>query len=109
VDIPYHYVVAPNGEVYAARPVQLAGDTNTDYDPNGHLLVMLLGNFEEQEPTAEQWDATVRVVAQLLKQHGLDASVIGAHRHFSNQTVCPGAKLFARFEELRAAVAARSP
>jgi N-acetylmuramoyl-L-alanine amidase len=108
-DIPYHYVVAPDGLVYAARPVQIAGDTNTDYDPRGHLLVMLLGNFEEQEPTVAQWHSTVLLMAQTLKQHGLDASVMGAHRHFSSQTVCPGAKLFARFEELRAAVASRSP
>ncbi len=108
-DIPYHYVVAPDGLVYAARPVQIAGDTNTDYDPRGHLLVMLLGNFEEQEPTAEQWHSTVLLIAQLLKQHGLNASALGAHKHFSSQTVCPGAKLYARFDELRAAVASRSP
>jgi hypothetical protein len=104
-DIPYHYVVAPDGRVYAARPVQIAGDTNTEYDPRGHLLVMLLGNFEEQEPTASQWHSAVVLVAHLLKQHGLDASVLGAHRHFSNQTVCPGSKLLKRFEELRVAVA----
>jgi hypothetical protein len=104
-DIPYHYVVAPDGLVYAARPVQRAGDTNTDYDPHGHLLVMLLGNFEEQEPTLAQWRSTVLLLAQLLKQQGLALSALGAHRHFSGQTVCPGAKLFARFEELRTAVA----
>ena len=107
VDIPYHYVVSPEGGVYAARPAAIAGDTNTEYNPTGHLLVMLLGNFEEQLPTQAQWDSTVAVVAQLLAQYGLDATAIGSHRDFSAQTVCPGANLYARLDELRAAVAAR--
>jgi N-acetylmuramoyl-L-alanine amidase len=106
VDIPYHYIVAPDGRVYAGRPLTMAGDTNTDYDPQGHALVMLLGNFEVQEPTPEQWRSTVQLITQLLQAHGLDASALGAHRHFTAQTVCPGANLIKRFEELRRAVAA---
>jgi N-acetylmuramoyl-L-alanine amidase len=104
VDIPYHYVVAPDGAVYAARPVAIAGDTNTDYDPQGHLLVMLLGNFEEQQPTSQQWQSTVVLAAQVLDHFGLATSAMGAHRDHSGQTVCPGANLMKRFEELRAAV-----
>jgi hypothetical protein len=107
VDIPYHYVVAPDGAVYAARPVSIAGDTNTDYDPRGHLLVMLLGNFEEQEPTAAQWQSTVVLAAQMLDQYHLPMAAMGAHREHSGQTVCPGANLMKRFDELRAAVAAQ--
>jgi hypothetical protein len=106
-DIPYHYVVAPDGVVYAARPSGLAGDTNTEYDPTGHLLVMLLGNFEEQQPTEAQWDATVALVARLLAEHGLPATAIGSHRDYSAQTVCPGANLYRRLEEFRVQVAAR--
>jgi N-acetylmuramoyl-L-alanine amidase len=108
VDIPYHYIVSPDGQVYAARPVTIAGDTNTDYNPRGHLLVMLLGNFEVQEPTPEQWRSTVQLMAQLLIQHRIDASAIGAHRHFASNTVCPGANFYKRFDELRAAVAAQA-
>jgi hypothetical protein len=108
VDIPYHYIVAPDGQVYAARPVTIAGDTNTAYDPHGHLLVMLLGNFEEQEPTPEQWRSTVRLIAQLLDEHRIDASAVGAHRHFASNTVCPGANFYKRFDELRAAVVAQA-
>jgi N-acetylmuramoyl-L-alanine amidase len=107
VDIPYHYIVAPDGQVYAARPVTIAGDTNTSYDPRGHLLVMLLGNFEEQEPTPEQWRSTVQLIRQLLDEHRLDASSIGAHRHFAS-TACPGANFYKRFDELRAAVVAQA-
>lgn len=105
-DIPYHYVVAPNGQVFAARPWQMAGDTNTEYDPRGHVLVMLMGNFEVQHPTAEQWATSVELIAALQRSFGLAAGRIGTHSDHSTQTVCPGAHLLARMSELKAAVQA---
>ncbi|MFM8766293.1 MAG: peptidoglycan recognition family protein [Rubrivivax sp.] len=106
VDLPYHYIIGPDGTIYAGRSPDIAGDTNTEYDTQGHLQVMLLGNFEEQTVTPSQWDSTVQLLAHLLKTHGLSPARIGAHRHHSHQTVCPGADLMARFEELRRAVVA---
>lgn len=106
VDIPYHYIVAPDGQVYAARPVELPGDSNTDYDTRGHLQLMLLGNFELQQPTAAQWQATVALLAWLMREHGLGPERIGAHRDHSDQTVCPGAHLMQRFDALREQAAA---
>src|SRR3954468_18501745 len=96
IDVPYHYIIAPDGTIYAGLSPSIAGDTNTEYDTRGHLQVMLLGNFEEQVPTPQQWDSAVIVLAHLLKAHGLDPASIGAHRHRSNQTVCPGANLMSR-------------
>ena len=64
-DIPYHYIVAPDGTVYAARPWQIPGDTNTEYQPQGHALLMLLGNFEVQYPTEAQIQATAWLLARL--------------------------------------------
>lgn len=107
IDIPYHYVVAPDGLIYAARPWEISGDTNTEYDPRGHLLVMLLGNFEIQYPTPEQWNSTVGLIAQLQRRFGLDSNQIGTHRDYSTQTLCPGAHLFERLQELREAVKIR--
>lgn len=93
-DIPYHYVIAPDGTVYAARPETQAGDTNTEYDPRGHLLVMLLGNFEEVEPTKEALDSLAELLAFKAKQYGLDAGAIASHKDWSAQTVCPGKNLY---------------
>lgn len=106
-DLPYHYIVAPDGQVYEGRAEAVPGDTQTDYDPRGHLLVMLLGNFERQQPSAAQWDATVDLLVQLSRRHGLDAAALGMHRQFTAQTVCPGAHLAARIDELRSAVDTR--
>lgn len=89
-DIPYHYVIAPDGRIYAARPLAQAGDTNTEYDPRGHALVMLLGNFEEQQPTPAQLDAALALTTALAHRHGLGADAVASHKDFSHQTVCPG-------------------
>lgn len=108
VDVPYHYIIGPDGTIYAGRSPTVAGDTNTEYSTHGHVQVMLLGNFEEQTPTPQQWDSAVWMLAHLLKAHGLPPSSIGAHLHHSTQTACPGANLMKRFEELRVAAASAS-
>lgn len=97
-DIPYHYVVAPDGRIYAARPLSQAGDTNTEYDPQGHALVMLLGNFEEQQPTAAQLNAAVELTAWLVREHHLGIDAIASHKDYSTRTVCPGRNLYAYLE-----------
>jgi len=106
VDVPYHYIVAPDGAVYAGRDPQWAGDSNTDYNTLGQLQVMLLGNFEEQQPSPAQLQATARLLGQLLALHGLAPDRIRAHRHHTTQTVCPGEQLMLVFEDLRAQAAA---
>ena len=100
VDVPYHYIVAPDGAVYEGRSVQWAGDSNTDYDTQGHVQVMLLGNFEEQQPHVAQLRATASLLGQLMRTHSLGADRIVAHRHHTSQTVCPGENLMAVFEAL---------
>lgn len=105
-DIPYHYVIAPDGRIYTARPLALPGDTNTGYDTRGHALVMLLGNFEVQQATPAQLDSAVALMAALARQHGLSAEAIAAHRDYS-ETLCPGATLYPQLPALRAAVARR--
>ena len=94
-DIPYHYVIAQDGRIHAARPLTQAGDTNTEYDPRGHALVMLVGNFEEQQPTAAQLHAAVALTAWLAREHKLGLDAIASHKDHSAQSVCPGKNLYA--------------
>lgn len=100
-DIPYHYVIAPDGRVFEARPEPLPGDTNTGYDTRGHALIMLLGNFEEQQPTPAQLDATVALMTRLARRHGIGVDRIASHRDVSDGTVCPGANLWPLLPQLR--------
>lgn len=108
-DIPYHYVIAPDGRIYAARPEGVAGDTNTEYDPRGHLLIMLLGNFEEVEPTPQALAATAELMAWSAQRLGLGTDRIATHKDHSKQTVCPGKNLYRYVQSgwLKRAVQAR--
>jgi hypothetical protein len=99
LDIPYHYVIDLEGKVYAARPIEFAGDTNTEYDPAGHALIEVVGNFEEVEPNQQQLDAVVNVMAMLARKYGVSLDDIRSHRDHSDKTVCPGANLYRYVKE----------
>ncbi|MCY7389041.1 MAG: N-acetylmuramoyl-L-alanine amidase, partial [Burkholderiales bacterium] len=49
IDVPYHYVIDLDGRMYEGRDIRFAGDTNTSYDPSGHALIEVVGNFEDVE------------------------------------------------------------
>ena len=94
LDIPYHYIIDLEGRVYAGRDIAYAGDTNTEYDPSGHALIEVVGNFEEVEPNQQQLDAVVNLMARLAQKYTVPVEHIASHRDYSNNTVCPGANLY---------------
>ncbi len=97
-DVPYHYVIDPDGGIWEGRDIRYAGDTNTDYDPAGHALVVVLGNFEEEVPAERQLAAAADVMALLAARHGVPPDRIGGHRDHAAGTACPGRHL-ARYLE----------
>lgn len=100
-DLAYHFLVHVDGTVREGRPVEEAGDTNTNYDPAGHLLITLEGNFEEQEPTEAQLEAAAALVAWGSGQHRIPMDGVSGHRDHA-QTACPGERLFALLPGIRA-------
>ncbi|MBL8519669.1 MAG: N-acetylmuramoyl-L-alanine amidase [Betaproteobacteria bacterium] len=107
IDIPYHFVIDLDGRVYEARDIRLAGDTNTEYDPAGHALVMVLGNYEEIEPTPTQLAAVADTMAMLARRYRLGVDTIGSHRDHSKQTVCPGKHLYRYLQDGRLVAAVK--
>ena len=97
-DIAYHLIIDRHGNVYRGRPPWAKGNTFTDYDPRGHLLVMCLGNFEEQKPTKAMLAALVDVCAWGCKRFDVPPSRIHGHRDFAS-TACPGRHLYALIQD----------
>jgi len=91
-DIPYHYYVDLEGTIAEARDAGYAGDSNTAYDPAGHLLIVLEGNFENEYPTAPQMEALRRLVTWAAQRWDIPATRIGDHNDFAH-TACPGRRL----------------
>ncbi len=94
IDIPYHYMIDLQGRVYEARPEKYPGDTNTEYDPKGHLLICVIGNYEEQEPDSTQIESLAWMTAFAAYKHSLSLDVVASHKDYSGQTVCPGKNLY---------------
>jgi hypothetical protein len=93
-DIPYHFLIDPNGNVYEGRNVFTVGETATEYDPTGHLLITCMGNFEEQEISEEQLTSLINLIAYCCEKYSISPETIASHRDYSKITVCPGENLY---------------
>ena len=92
-DIPYHYLIAPDGTIVEARDWKYEPESNTKYPLNGVLNIELYGNFEEQRASVEQLRSLVGLIVYLKRDVGLDlpTEAIRGHRDAATQqTVCPG-------------------
>ena len=101
VDVAYHRAVDPAGNVYELRDPAVEGDSGTDYDTTGHLQLLCLGDYDQQEPTPVLLETLARLVAAECAARGLPLATLSAHRDHV-LTWCPGGALYARLEEVRA-------
>ena len=99
-DVPYHYYVAVDGSVAEGREWKYVGDTNTEYDPAGHLLVVVEGNFETDTLTTAQRRTLDALIPSLARHFHIETSKLAAHRDFA-VTKCPGRNLYAELPRLR--------
>ncbi len=103
-DVPYHYYVAVDGSVAEGREWDYVGDTNTEYNPAGHLLVVVEGNFETDTLTTAQRHTLDALVPTLAHHFHIVGSMLGGHRDFAD-TKCPGRNLYDEIPRLRTLIA----
>lgn len=99
-DIPYHFYIAVDGKIAEGRELKYVGDTNTEYDPAGHALVVLEGSFNKDEPSAAQVGSLKMMVAWLARKYKVPAENIKGHSDYA-KTICPGENLKKLLPELR--------
>lgn len=93
IDIPYHLMIDLSGTIYEARPLQYPGDTNTEYDPTGHALICVMGNYEHQVLSRQQLSSVIRLSAYLADRYTVPADRIKGHKDYA-ETLCPGKDLY---------------
>lgn len=103
-DLAYHFLVDRSGNVFEGRPWQYAGETFTEYDPDGHFLVCCEGDYGSQKPGAQQLKSVSSLFAWAAREFGIDPSEIGGHRDYA-ATSCPGDHLYERLSEIRSEAA----
>ena len=97
-DIPYHYLIAPDGTVFEGRSPLTVGETNTEYDPSGHLLISFLGNYEQQTLNDNLLDVLTRLIAKFCIQYNISPETIGGHKDYSKITSCPSENIYQYIE-----------
>lgn len=91
-DIAYHFMVDYAGRIWEGRSLLRQGAHVASQNSN-NIGVMLLGNFEEQDPAPAQLRALDKLVAILRKQYGIPRSSVFGHCDIG-ATLCPGRRLY---------------
>jgi N-acetyl-anhydromuramyl-L-alanine amidase AmpD len=107
-DVPYHFYIAADGRIAEGRELKYAGDTNTEYDPTGHALVVLEGSFGKEEPTLEQIESMKELVTWLAHRYKIPAANIKGHDDYA-KTGCPGVNLKKLLTALQQTARQREP
>ena len=98
-DLPYHFLIAPDGTIFEGRPVAYEPETNTSYDVNGHIGIQLYGNFETQRVSPQQVESAVHLAAWLAQEYSVPDDLIRGHRDVAPSTDCPGADFYRYIED----------
>jgi hypothetical protein len=99
-DIPYHFYLATDGSIGEGRDWHYSGDTNTTYDPTGHLLLVIEGSFDRDTLTTAQRRTLDIVVPALAKRFHIPPERLASHKDFA-ETSCPGKNVYAELPRLR--------
>lgn len=87
-DIGYHYIVDRSGGIWQGRDSRYQGAHSSGN--NAHNLgILVLGNFDIQQPTAQQISTTRALAYLLMKKNGLSKSDLYVHSDLCS-TRCPG-------------------
>jgi len=115
-DIGYNFVIAQNGDLYAARDPDGGEQDNVIgahfCGSNGSTMgICLMGNYETAEPTQETWNTLENLVAYKLNKESLDPQLYSEHPlgYIGNiaghrdgcSTSCPGENVYLKLEQLR--------
>ena len=94
-DLPYHFMIAPDGRIFECRPLEYAPQSNTKYDLPGHVGIELMGNFQTQRPSEAQLKSLVALAAWVSQEYQIDPDKhIAGHGDIAQgQTSCPGKDL----------------
>ncbi|MDD5302718.1 MAG: peptidoglycan recognition family protein [Elusimicrobia bacterium] len=99
-DLPYHYLIAPDGRIFEGRPVEYEPESNTRYPLNGNIGVEMMGDFNKQRPSLAQLRSVVSLTAWLAHEHGIGLEHVRAHRDAApTQTDCPGKDFYRYFAD----------
>lgn len=96
-DIPYHFLIDGFGNIIEGRNAFTVGETNTSYDPTGHLLISIVGEYHKrQNLNSDQYQSLIKLIAFISKKFQISLDSIKGHRDYCRpgETDCPGDNIY---------------
>lgn len=90
-DIGYHYIIDPAGRIWEGRNIAYQG-AHVERQNENNLGIMVMGNFEEQRPTAQQLSTLDAFVKDRMRAYNVPVSRVYTHLELG-KTECPGRNL----------------
>lgn len=98
-DIGYHLVIDRAGRVWGGRSLAYKG-AHVRSENGGNIGIMLLGNFEEQEPSQPQVKALKSSLLHLSLAYNVAENHIFGHCDIG-ASACPGRNLYVHLDRMR--------
>lgn len=98
-DIAYHLIVDYAGRVWEGRPLAYEGAHVQDQNER-NVGIVLLGNFELQQPSKKQIDSMAQLVSLVREQYRIKRHRIYGHRDLG-ASACPGNNLYVYVKKLK--------
>lgn len=75
-DLPHHYYINSEGEIYEGRNAGYAAEAISDFDPRGYLMINLLILESQEEITSAQLKSIKELTNYLSGKYGMDREEI---------------------------------
>jgi hypothetical protein len=98
-DIGYHFVIAPDGKVWQTRSMAYEG-AHVSGQNASNLGVMLLGNFESNQPTDGQISTMTLLTDSMCEHFSIKKHRVYGHRDIGH-SLCPGRNLYEEVLKLK--------
>lgn len=99
-DVPYHFYISTNGDIAEGRDINFQGDSNTNYDLEGHVLIVVEGDFNKEKVLPQQWKSLQKLVSYISSEYNISRETISGHKDQA-ETSCPGTDLYQKLPILK--------
>jgi hypothetical protein len=106
-DIPYHFYIDAHGKLGECRNPMYQPDSNTTYDRDGHITIVVEGNNKDGI-TAPQKSKLFALLHALQQKYHVPMPRVGVHKDYA-ETDCPGDAVTAAVKAYKASHAAPPP
>lgn len=105
IDIGYHFLISPQGDIFEGRPVNALG-AHVKNRNTGNVGISVMGNYHppvSQQPAKETLYTFTEMGKYLKTAYDISVSSFYAHREIG-PTACPGDELYALMPQLKDAI-----